>query len=123
MLFRSGLKGLNQFQNFDMKAFLVGKRLAYLKASVWRDGDAELGSKVVTQIIEDSTQYTQPSVDNFGEQLTIKVRGVTPPSFGQLRPLSTEVVVTEIERAVIYGDYRNQLSIIGKIAVKDTAAK
>ena len=106
-----------------MKAFLVGKRLAYLKASVWRDGDAELGSKVVTQIIEDSTQYTQPSVDNFGEQLTIKVRGVTPPSFGQLRPLSTEVVVTEIERAVIYGDYRNQLSIIGKIAVKDTAAK
>jgi hypothetical protein len=118
-----GLKGLNQFQNFDMKAFLVGKRLAYLKASVWRDGDAELGSKVVTQIIEDSTRYTQPSVDNFGEQLTIKVRGVTPPSFGQLRPLSTEVVVTEIERAVIYGDYRNQLSIIGKIAVKDTAAK
>ena len=111
-----GLKGLNQFQNFDMKAFLVGKRLAYLKASVWRDGDAELGSKVVTQIIEDSTRYTQPSVDNFGEQLTIKVRGVT-------RPLSTEVVVTEIERAVIYGDYRNQLSIIGKIAVKDTAAK
>lgn len=117
------LRGLNRFQHFDLPAFLKDKRLAFLKATIWKDGDAELGTKVVAQIIEDRTQYTQPGTDNFGEQLTVKVRGVAPSAFAQLRPLSTEIVVKDVERAVIYGDYRNQLSIIGQIAVKDTPSK
>ena len=61
-------------------------------------------------------------MDNFGEQLTVKVRGVAPSAFAQLRPLSTEVIVKDVERATVYGDYRNQLSIIAKIAVKDAPA-
>lgn len=118
-----GLKGLNQFQKFDISAFLVEKRLYFVKAEPWRDGDNDLGSKVVTQIGEDKTRYNTPGVNNFGEQLTVKVRGVAPSAFAQLRPLSTEVVIKDVERALVYGDYRNQLSIIAKIAVKDAPAK
>ena len=116
------LKHLNQFQRFDLSAFLQHKTLKYLKAGIWKDGDSEVGSKVTLQIVEDRTQYGQP-VDNFGEQLTVKVRGVAPSAFAQLRPLSTEVIITEVERATVYGDFRNQLSIIAKIAVKDAPAK
>ena len=83
------LRGLNQFQTFDLPAFLKDKRLAFLKATVWKDGDAELGSKIVTQIIEDRTQYSKSGVDNFGEHLNVKVRGAAPSAFAQLRPLST----------------------------------
>jgi len=117
------LRGLNQFQTFDLPAFLKDKRLAFLKATVWKDGDAELGSKIVTQIIEDRTQYSKSGVDNFGEHLNVKVRGAAPSAFAQLRPLSTEVVIKDVERATVYGDFRNQLSVIGKIAVKDAPAK
>lgn len=117
------LKGLNQFQEFNWQKFLEGKRLAFLKSVSWKDGDTEVGSKVIAQIIEDRTQYSKPGIDNFGEQLTVKVRGVAPSAFAQLRPLSTEIIVKEVERATVYGDFRNNLSIIGKIAVKDANAK
>lgn len=113
------LKGLNQFQKFDFGEFLKDKRLVYLKSAPWKDGDVEAGSKVVLQIAEDRTQYAKPGMDNFGEQLAVKVRGVAPSAFAQLRPLSTEVVIKDVERATVYGDFRNQLSIIAKIAVKD----
>lgn len=116
-------KSLGQFQRFDLTAFLKDKRLAYLKSVSWKDGDVEVGSKVVTQVVEDKTQYSQPGTDNFGEQLTVKVRGVAPSAFAQLRPLSTEVIVKDVERAIVYGEYRNQLSIIAKVAVKDAPAK
>ena len=117
------LRGLQQFHTFDLTSFLKDKRLAYLKSVSWKDGDVEVGSEVITQIIEDRTQYSKPGMDNFGEQLTVKVRGVAPSAFAQLRPLSTEVVIKDVERATVYGDYRNQLSIIAKIAVKDAPAK
>lgn len=118
-----GLKGLSQFHQFDWQKFFQDKRLFYVKAEPWKDGDTEMGSKVVTQIGEDRTPYSHPGIDNFGEQLAVKVRGVAPSAFAQLRPLSTEVVIKDVERAAVYGDYRNQLSIIGKIAVKDAPAK
>lgn len=117
------LKGLNQFQKFDLPEFLKDKKLAYLKSAPWKDGDVEAGSKVTLQIMDDRTQYSNPDVNNFGEQVTVKVRGVAPSAFAQLRPLSTEIIVKEVERATVYGDFRNQLSIIAKIAVKDAPAK
>lgn len=117
------LQGLNQFFTFLLLDFLVGKRLVFLKVLPWKEGDVEVGSKVVTQIVEDRTQYTKANVSNFGEQLTVKVRDVSPAAYAQLKPLSTEVVVQDVERATVYGEYRNQLSIIGKIAIKDAHSK
>lgn len=118
-----GLKGLNQFRKFDISAFLKDMRLVYLKSAPWKDGDVDVGSKVTAQIVEDRTLYSRPETTNFGEQLVVKVRGVAPSAFAQLRPLSTEVVIKDVERATVYGDFSNNLSIIGKIAVKDAPAK
>lgn len=117
------LQGLTLFLVFQILDFLQGKRFVFVKATPWKDGDELAGSKVVVQIIEDETAYPKKDVSNFGEQLTVKVRGVAPSAFGQLRPLGTEVTITDVERATVYGDYRNFLSIIGKISVKDTPAK
>ena len=117
------MNGLMQFQRFDLAGFLKDKTLSYVKAGDWKDGDVNLGSKVVVQIVEDRTQYSKPGVNNFGEQLSVKVRGVAPSAFAQLRPLSTEVVIKDVERATVYGEYKSSLAIIAKIAVKDAPAK
>lgn len=113
------LSCLNAFVTFVWQNFLEGKRFLYVKALPWIDDGKELGSKVVTQIIEDKTQYPKPGVSNFGEQLSVKVRNVPPAAFGQFKPLNTEVVIQNVEKATVYGEYRNQLSIIASIAAKE----
>lgn len=114
-------KGLNAFQYFDLEDFLAAKRLVFVKAAQWSEGegkDAKLeGSKVVVQIAEDKTKYGKEGIDNFGEQFAVKVRGVAPSAYHNLKPLNTEVAITDVERASIYGDWKNQLSIIAVISV------
>ena len=113
------LKGLPEFQYVDLEEFLRDKRLFFLKSVPWKSKEGqELGIKVIVQILEDKTVYQKPETNNYGEQLTIKVRDVAPSAFSKLKPLTTEVLVTDVERAVIYGDFRNQLSIIASVSVK-----
>ena len=106
------LKGLPEFQYVDLEEFLRDKRLFFLKSVPWKS------KEVIVQILEDKTVYQKPETNNYGEQLTIKVRDVAPSAFSKLKPLTTEVLVTDVERAVIYGDFRNQLSIIASVSVK-----
>lgn len=113
------MQGLNFFISFSHAQFLEGKRFTFLKARPWLDNGQELGSKVTTQIVEDKTQYGKPNITNFGELLTVKVRNLPPSAFAQLKPLSTEVFIKDVEKATVYGEYRNQLSIIAAIAVKE----
>lgn len=117
------LVGLTLFLVFQVMEFLNGKRFIFVKSMPWKDGDQYLGSKVVVQIIEDRTAYSKHDITNFGEQLTVKIRSTPPEAFSQLKPLATEVFIKDVERATVYGEYRNQLSIIAKIAVKDASTK
>lgn len=114
------LKGLSAFQYFNLEEFLRDKRLLFLKAIPWIEQGQEMGSKAVLQIIEDRTPYKKPDINNFGEQITVKVRSLAPNAFAKLKPLATEVVVTDIEKAALFGEYRNQLSIIASVSVKGT---
>ena len=116
------LQGLTLFLVFQILEFLKGKRFVFVKATPWKDGDELVGSKVILQIVEDQTAYSKKGISNFGEQLTIKVRQTPPEAFAQLKPLVTEVYVSNVERAVVYGEYKNQLSVIGTIAVNEATA-
>lgn len=68
----------------------------------------------------DDTKYPKEDISNFGEQLIIKTRGVAPAAYAKLRPLNTEVIISDIERASVYGDFKNQLSVIGVVKVVET---
>jgi hypothetical protein len=122
------LKGLNEFQKLDVEKFFSGKTMVFVKATSWEEGDegqrATLGSKVIIQITKDGTKYAKAGIDNFGEQLTIKVRGVDFNTYAQqFKPLVTEVVVTDIEKAVIWGEYRNQISVTAVVKAKESTAQ
>lgn len=114
-------KGLSAFQFFDLEDFLAAKRLVFVKAAQWSEGegkDARLeGSKVVVQIAEDKTKYAKEGIDNFGEQFTVKVRGAASSAYHNLKPLNTEVAITDVERATVWGDYKNELSVIAVVSL------
>jgi hypothetical protein len=118
------LKGLSEFQKLDLQAFLKDKSLVYLKATQWDERNDKneitgiLGSKVVCQIMEDGTAYTKDGVDNFGEQITVKVRGVAFNAYDNFTAMVTEVIITDVEKAVIWGDFKNQLSVIAVVKEK-----
>ena len=115
------LRGLSYFERFDLDEFLRDKRLFYLKSTPWVEQGQEVGSKVTVQILQDDTVYQRPETNNFGEQLTIKVRNLAPSTYEKLKPLATEIMVTDVERAFLFGDFRNQLSIIASVSVKKGA--
>ena len=116
------LQSLSAFLEFQLPLFLTGKRLVFVKALPWKEEEKILGSKVVVQIVEDKTQYPKADISNFGEQLVIKVRNVAADAYGKLRPFITEVYVKDVERAVVFGEFRNQLAIVGTVAVKEAPA-
>lgn len=112
------LKGLASFLALNYDALFPDWTLAFVKAEPWvNEGGQELGVKVTTQILDDHAKYSKPDTNNFGEQLVVKVREVSPSAFAQLKPLRTIVEITDVEKAVLYGDYKNLLSIIANIAV------
>ena len=113
------MKELQTFLEFQVAKFFADKRLVWVKSVPWYEDGQELGSRVTVQIIEDNTAYSKQDSDNFGEQIVVKMRGIVPAAFSKLKPLSTEVVITDVERAVVFGEYREKLSMIAKVAVKD----
>lgn len=117
-------KMLSRFQTVDIERLFSAMVIAFLKAEVWvernEDGSVvkDLGTKVTLQVIKDDTDYGVEGVSNFGAQFVVKVRNQQPSAFDKLKPLSTELVIKDVERASIWGDYRNELSIIATLATK-----
>ncbi|MFR7798355.1 MAG: hypothetical protein ACLU37_09960 [Collinsella sp.] len=117
------LKGLNKFNQFDVESFLENKVLLYLKAESWEErtesGDSvrSLGSKVSVLIARDGTDYGRSNATNFGEILTVKVRDLDPEAFEKPTPMKSQLVIKNVERAVVFGEFRNQLSIVATVEV------
>lgn len=115
-----GLKGLGQYNKFDLNGFLAGKKLVLTSVSEWRDYQSKelMGMKVEATITEDNTSYKTNGnlpISNLYNKLTIKVPGKVD------LPIGTEVEIVDGE-ATVYGDYRNQLSIKAKAVRPVTAS-
>lgn len=101
------LKNLNKYQHFDAEAFFSNLTLAFLKEEpnyIYENGqrtDRTEGIKAIVVITNDTTQ------ENDFEKLTIKLKNKS----GLGLPRGTKVKVLNPE-ARIYGDFRNQLSIV-----------
>lgn len=104
------LKKLNKFAYFDIDGFLEKKKLLTVGVSEWKDFDTQnvLGTKVEVVIAVDKTDYDNAEgevVSNLYEKLTVKI----PAKLNNV-PMNAEVRFIN-PQAVVYGDYRNQLSI------------
>lgn len=104
------MKGLIQFQNFDSRAFFKDKLLKVAANGPLTDYNTKqvIGTKTTVVIIEDNTLYHTKAgeqISNLYEKLNVKVPGKTL----ELAPGTLVELVDP--KCVIYGDYRNQLSV------------
>ena len=113
------LKGLNNFQYVSVNDFIEDKVLVFVKATPWYEGEGNNktheGSKILLQIMEDKTQYAKPDIDNFGAQFTVKVRNVASTAYQKFKPFQTCVTITDVEKATIWGDFKNEISVIAVV--------
>lgn len=104
------LKKLNQFLKFDYARFHNGKILQVIGLSEWKEYKTEkhLGVKIETVITKDATEYIQKEgekVSNLYEKLIFKCpKDIKVPLNAIIEPINPV--------ATVYGDFRNQLSIV-----------
>ncbi len=104
------LKKLNMHLKFDTNGFLANKKLMTVGVQEWKDFETQnlLGTKVEVVIVEDKTDYGTTDgtvVNNLYEKLSVKI----PAKLNNV-PMNAIVRLIKPE-AVIYGEYRNALSI------------
>lgn len=104
------LKRLNQFLRFDFPGFSDGKIYQVTGISEWIDFESKkhIGTKIEVVIVEDKTKYAHRDgevISNRYEKLVIKVKkDIKVPIDARVEPVNPV--------ATVYGDYRNQLSIV-----------
>lgn len=104
------MKRLSVYTYFDIEGFLEGISLMLIGIREWLDYDTQkvLGVKVETVIIEDNNDYGSSNgevVNNLFEKITVKI----PKKLDSI-PIKSKVRLVNPE-AVVYGEFRNQLSI------------
>lgn len=104
------MKGLIPFQGFDSMAFFKDKLLKVLANGPLTDYATKqvIGTKTTVVIVEDNTVYhtkTGEKISNLYEKINVKV----PNKALDLAPGTLVELVDP--KCVIYGEYRNQLSV------------
>lgn len=117
------LKNLSHFTTFSTSQFLSRKELRFISATRWVEkidtgSEVEKGVRVSLLIYKDNSEYPNDRT-NLGEQITVKVPFASLEDFSVFQPMVTICEVTNIEKAVIYGEYRNQLSLTASVIEAD----
>lgn len=104
------MKGLKEFQKFDLEAFLTDKEIMYLDFSQWYEykngvkNEAPSGIKMSFVIVKDDTKYST-DVNNEYEKFDVKVRGVSSVNIKKRSLVKIKGV------AKVWGDFNQNLSI------------
>lgn len=117
------LKNLSHFTAFNASQFLAHKELRFITATQWvekSDSGSKLakGVKVTLLIYQDNSEYPNDKT-NLGEQIIVKVPFASIEAYSGFQPMVTLCKVTEIEKAVVYDEYRNQLSLTASVVETD----
>lgn len=106
------MRYLNQFLSFNLSDFMKDKTLISVGVSDLVDYNADkkiIGCKIAAVIYKDDTLYSKPDDDtssNVFEKISIKVPGKKLNI-----PNNVEIKLPNTATAVVYGEYRNQISI------------
>lgn len=117
------LKNLSHFTEFNASLFLAHKELRFISATSWVEktesgSKVEKGVKVGLLVFVDDSDYPNEK-NNLGEQLVVKVPYATLEDYANYQPMVTVCEIVDIEKAIVYGEYRNQLSLIAKVVKSD----
>lgn len=109
------LKKLNEFLSFDLDKFVKDKKLLFIGAEELKnDKKIKTGSKVSVLIFKDNTEYANGEV-GLNKKMNFNVKTRQPISYFDDWEEDDEIKITEVEKATVYGDFSNELSVIGKV--------
>lgn len=115
------MKGLRNFQKFDVNGFFKDKVLAYTGVDEWKGSDGTVqGSKVRMTILQDNTDYGKGNdsnrASNIGQVVTIKSSiPVAEYLTKGPQPFATRCQLVNVSKATVYGDYMTDLSLFGDV--------
>ncbi|HEN7547620.1 TPA: hypothetical protein U7L95_000439 [Streptococcus agalactiae] len=117
------LKNLSHFTAFNASLFLSRKELRFITATRWIERsdsglEIEKGVRVTLLIFKDNSEYPNEKT-NLGEQIMVKVPFASIEDYSVFQPMVTVCEVTNVETAVVYGEYRNQLSLTATVVEAD----
>ena len=117
------LKTLSHFTAFNAPQFLSRKELRFISVNRWVEkndsgSEIERGVKVALLIFQDNSEYPNEK-NNVGEQIMVKVPFSSIEDYAGFQPMVTPCEITNIEKAVVYGEYRNQLSLTATVVEAD----
>lgn len=117
------LKNLSHFTAFNASQFLSRKELRFISATRWVEkndtgSEVEKGVKVSLLIYKDNSEYPNDKT-NLGEQITVKVPLASLEDYTVFQPMVTICDITNIEKSVVFGEYRNQLSLTATVIESD----
>jgi hypothetical protein len=117
------LKNLSHFTAFNASQFFSRKELRFLSTARWVEktdtgSEVEKGVKVSLLIYKDNSEYPNNKT-NLGEKIMVKVPFASIEDYSAFQPMITPCEVTKIEKAVVYGEYRNQLSLTASVSEVD----
>lgn len=103
------LRGVRQFNSYNLYGFLAGKTLVLTGKKLWRDYTTKevKGTRAELTITKDSTHYESKNdeqISNLYAQISVKVPGTVDIEIG------SEVEIVD-GKATLYGKYNNELSI------------
>ena len=109
------MKKLSLFKEpvqIQVEKFFHGKELVTTGAKVNPDG------LVVVQlaIIRDDTDYGDPTVSNVFEKFNFTITNSNEKDLNKY-PLLKKVKIVKVDKATVYGDYGNNLSMAGAISI------
>lgn len=106
------MKELRKYLKFDHKTFFENKELAFvdgkLSAPTKEHPDAFKGVVIDIVIMVDPT-----GVNEF-DKFRVKVPDADEAYLDQFKP-HDPVTLTDIQKASVYGQYQNELSIVGRV--------
>ena len=102
------LSKLGHVKLFDNKGFFEPKTFMLMGEEPWKDfkSGKEIGVKLNLIIWSDQSDYGDPSVNNTGKPVVVKIANQTPDA-----SVTPHLVRLINPQATIYGDYQNQLSV------------
>lgn len=110
------MQKLNMFQKFDLQSFLENKSLevaSFKEHKKYEDGKPVGidGVAITVAVVRDNTDYGTPGISNLYQTFNIRINGATLEEVSTRFSPGDSVMLIRYDKASIYGEYRNQLSV------------
>ena len=111
---RKTMKKLTMFQKFDFAKWQDGKRFI-IQGVKYNDKKGYISLDVI--IVEDNTDYGDPSISNVYEKFKVHLVNETDEDDVENYRVQDEIIFKGVGKCSVWGDYNSNLSVEAEVEV------